>query len=217
MTEEVMDKHNPRTLPIRTRRVLAGNGEATMTRTVLCPQHGEAVTLSLCGECPRCLRVDQDGVQCAPDTPHPSMRWASRLHRILSSAADRVAIADVMSRDVACVQDDVSIDSLRALLRDRAIGAVPVVDGLGYPIGVVSKSDLLRESAENEATVAEMMTPMAYTLREDDPLSRAAAVMTVEHVHHLPVVAADGRVVGMLSSLDFARWVAAQSAFVDEA
>ena len=60
------------------------------------------------------------------------------------------------------------------------------------------------------------MTPVAYTLREDDPLSRAAAVMAVEHVHHLPIVAADGRVVGMLSSLDFARWIAAQSAFVDE-
>jgi CBS domain-containing protein len=212
-----MDKHKPHPYPIRTRRILAGNGEATATRTVLCPQHGEAVSLALCGECPRCQEISERGVTCTPDTPHPTMRWASRLHRILPSAADRVAIADVMSRDVACVRSDVGVESLLALFRDRAIGAVPVVDAEGFPIGVVSKSDLVRERDELGFTVADLMTPMAYTLREDDPLSRAAGVMAVESVHHLPIVAADGRVVGMLSSLDFVRWVAAQAAFVDEA
>ena len=212
-----MNKHRTHPLPIRTRRVLAGNGEATVTRTVLCPQHGQAVALAACGDCPRCVEISDAGVTCQPDTPHPTMRWASRLHRILPSAADRVAIADVMSRDVACVRDDVSIESLLALFRDRAIGAAPVVDGDGFPVGIVSKSDLVRERDELEFTVADLMTPMAYTLREDDPLSRAAAVMAVERVHHLPIVAADGRVVGMLSSLDFARWVAAQAAFLDEA
>jgi len=212
-----MHTHKRHPLPIRTRRILAGDGEATVTRTVLCPQHGEAVALALCGECPRCEHIGEEGVTCTPDAPHPTMRWASRLHRILPSAADRVAIADVMSRDVACVRDDVSIESLLALFRDRSIGAAPVVDGDGFPVGIVSKSDLVRERDELEFTVADLMTPMAYTLREDDPLSRAAAVMAVERVHHLPIVAADGRVVGMLSSLDFARWVAAQAAFLDEA
>ena len=211
-----MNKLKPLTLPIRTRRVLAGDGDASVTRTVLCPQHGEAVALALCGECPRCVEISDAGVRCRPDAPHPTMRWSSRLHRILPSAADRVAIAEVMARDVACVRKDVSVESLMALFRDRAIGAAPVVDRDGFPIGVVSKSDLARERDELEFTVADLMTPVAFTLREDDPLSRAAAVMAVEHVHHLPIVAADGRVVGMLSSLDFARWVAAQAAFVDE-
>jgi CBS domain-containing protein len=175
------------------------------------------VALSLCGECPRCVAIADGGVTCRPDVVRPTMRWSSRLHRILPSAADRVAIADVMSRDVACVREEVGIESLEALFRDRGIGGAPVVDGDGYPIGMVTKTDLARERRENEATVRELMTPIAYTLREDEPLSRAAAVMAIEHVHHRPVVAADGRVVGMLSSLDFARWVAAQSAFVDEA
>ena len=211
-----MNKHKPHTLPIRTRRILDGDGDVTATRTVLCPQHGEAVALALCGECARCEKIDEGGVQCRPDDPQPMMRWSSRLHRILPSAADRVAIATLMSRDVACVRNNVGVESVAALFRDRAIGAVPVVDAAGYPIGMVAKSDLWRERDESDATVADVMTPVAYTLREDDPLSRAAAVMAVEHVHHLPVVAADGRVVGMLSSLDFARWIAAQAAFVDE-
>jgi CBS domain-containing protein len=211
-----MNNHRSHPLPIRTRRILAGDGEATATRTVLCPQHGEAVALARCGECPRCEQISDKGVSCTPDAPLPTMRWASRLHRILPSAADRVAIAEVMTRDVACVRDDVSVESLQALLRDRGIGAVPVVDCEGFPVGLVSKSDLVRERWPDDASVAELMTPLAFTMREDDPLSGAAAVMTVERVHHLPIVAADGRVVGMLSSLDFARWIAAQAAFVDE-
>jgi CBS domain-containing protein len=212
-----MNTPKPQMLPIRTRRTLAGDGEVTTVRTVLCPQHGEAVTLAFCGECPRSGEIGERGVTCLPEAPRPTMRWTSHLRRILPSAADRVAVADVMSRDVACVREDVSVESLAALLRDRGIGAAPVVDGDGFPIGVVSKSDLVRERDELDFTVADLMSRVAFTLREDDPLSRAAAVMAVEHVHHLPIVAADGRVVGMLSSLDFVRWVAAQSAFVDEA
>jgi CBS domain-containing protein len=210
-----MNKHEPRALPIRTRRTLAGDGEVTTTRTVFCPRHVEAVALALCGECPRCDEIGERAVICTPDPPPSTMRRALRRHDILMSAADRVAIGEVMSRDVACVRDDVSIESLAALLRDREIGAVPVVDGDGIPIGIVSKSDLIRERDELDFTVADVMTPMAFTLREDDPLAQAAAVMTVEQVHHLPIVAADGAVVGMLSSLDFVRWVAAQSAFAE--
>jgi CBS domain-containing protein len=212
-----MEKLKARKLPVRTRRILDGNGEATVTRSVLCPRHGEAVALSLCGECPRCEHIGDGGVVCRPDVALPTMRWSSRLHRILPSAADRVAVSDVMSRDVACVRDDVGLESLEALLFERGIGGAPVVDGDGFPVGMVTRSDLARERRENEATVRDLMTPVAYTLREDEPLSRAAAIMTIERVHHLPIVAVDGRVVGMLSSLDFVRWVAAQSAFVDEA
>ena len=212
-----MDKIKARVLPLRTRRILDGEGEASISRSVLCPRHGEAVTLSFCGECPRCEQIDQRGVTCKPDVAQPTMRWAARLRRILPSAADRVAIADVMSRDVACVRDDVGMESLEALFENRHISGAPVVDAAGFPIGMVTRSDLVRERRENEATVRDLMTPLAYTMREDDPLSRAAAVMAIEGVHHLPIVAADGRVVGILSSLDFVRWVAAQSAFADEA
>jgi CBS domain-containing protein len=211
-----MGKPQPRVLPIRTRRILAGDGTVTATRTVSCPQRGEALAVSRCGECPRCQQITEQGVTCQTHAPRPWLRSAAPASRVPPSLADRIAIADVMSRDVACVRDDVSVESLGALLRDRAIGAVPVVDEAGFPIGLVSKTDLLRERWPDEATVEDVMTPLAYTLREDDPLSRAAAFMVVERVHHLPIVAADGRVVGMLSSLDFARWVAAQSTFADE-
>ncbi len=232
-----MTKRKTRTLPIRTRKILAGNGEETIARSVLCPMHGEAVALPVCAECVRCDRIDAEGVHCAPEMAQPTMRWSPLLRRMLPSAADRVAIADVMSRDVTCARADVSVETLTGLLLDAEIGAVPVVDGDGFPVGILAKTDLLRDhwqngdteevvdevvdgvhvSARAPKTVRDLMMPIAFTLREDDPLSRAAAVMATERVHHLPIVAADGRVVGMLSSLDFVRWVAAQSGYADQA
>jgi CBS domain-containing protein len=133
---------------------------------------------------------------------------------VLCSAADRIAISEVMHRDVTCVSREVTIEALTSLFLERNISAAPVVDADGQPIGIVSKTDLLREP--HHARVEDIMMSMAFTLAEDEPLSRAAAVMDAERVHHLPIVGADGRVVGILSSLDFVRWIAGQSAFADQ-
>jgi CBS domain-containing protein len=233
-----------RKLPVRARHTLHGDGESTSVRTVLCPTHGHAIGLATCAECAQCERIDLDErgrgvVECRPEAPKPTMRWTPMVRRILPSAADRVAIAEVMTRDVTCVTGDVSVEAITAMFLERGYGAAPVVDDEGFPVGVISKTDLVRERWENDdtgvaespaevvdgmhvarvprAVVNDVMTPLAFTLCEDDPLSRAAAVMAVEGVHHLPVVSADGRVVGMLSSLDFVRWVAAQSAYADQA
>ena len=57
------------------------------------------------------------------------------------------------------------------------------------------------------------MTPVAFTLEETAPLAYAAALMATEGVHRLPVVALDGKVVGILSSMDVLRWMAEASGF----
>jgi CBS domain-containing protein len=225
------------TLPIRKRQILDGSGESTTSRTVLCPAHGQAIAVSVCGECARCEHVDGDEVVCQPPVIE-AHAWTPIFQRLLSIAADRILLAEVMSRDVVCVTTDVSVEALTAMLLERGIGAAPVVDAAGFPIGVVTKTDLVRERSENganeeilcdelidgmhvtdvaRATVADIMMPIAFTLREDEPLGRAAALMTVERVHHLPVVDADGRVVGMLSSLDFVRWMAVETGCVPPA
>lgn len=209
-----------RKLPIRSRKTLAGDGDVTTARSVFCPTHKQAVALSVCGECARCDRIDADAVVCEPlvaERRFPTERT------FLSP--DHVPIAELMSRNVACVRLDVSVESIASLLLDGNIGAVPVVDSHDYPIGIVCKSDLARARwdgaaldaealgdgmhVEGEpAIAADIMTPLAFTLCEDQPLFDGAAVMSIEGVHHLPVVSADGKVVGMLSSLDFVRWIA---------
>lgn len=196
-----------RKLPIRSRKTLAGDGDVRTARSVFCPTRKQAVALSMCGECARCDRIDVDAVVCEPQVAE--RRFPTE--RTFQSP-DHVLIAELMSRNVACVRLDVSVDSIASLLVDGNVGAVPVVDDDDDPIGIVCKSDLARwrwGGLEAEpAIAADIMTPLAFTLCEDQPLFDGAAVMSIEGVHHLPVVSADGKVVGMLSSLDFVRWIA---------
>jgi CBS domain-containing protein len=158
---------------------------------------------------------------------HPA---AVARNRPKSAAFSAVPIGDVMTRDVVCVTEDLDIDALFALLLQRNINSVPVVDDRGRPIGVASKTDLVRWSFDRgddsellpvdartpdlpvrrlpRATVGDIMMPLAFTLVEHAPLSYAVALMSVEDIHQVPIVSRDGAVVGMISALDVVRWIA---------
>ena len=124
-------------------------------------------------------------------------------------------VADAMTREVVCVRADLAARDLAHLLVERHIGGAPVVDRDGRPIGVVSKTDLLRALAEHEdlegLTVDDLMTPIAFVLDEDATLARAAALMATEGIHRIPVVAHAGGVVGIVTPFDVTRWYAKQA------
>jgi CBS domain-containing protein len=133
-----------------------------------------------------------------------------------------------MTPTVICVKADFGLEQLTALLIERGISGAPVIDDAGKPVGIVSKTDLLRErfiegdtSVElpnwledsfhldrSGGIVADVMMPVAFTLRETDSIARAAALMSEEHIHRVPVVNLDGRVVGIVTTFDLARWIA---------
>lgn len=161
--------------------------------------------------------------------------------------ADQTPVSEVMTSDVVCVRADVSIDVLIESMLERGFSGAPVVDERGKAIGVVSKTDLLRELHERgdtieappkklrtrgglefqlrpgfhveelaRTTVGEIMMPVAFTLTESAPISQAAALMAFEGVHRVPVLARDGTVVGIVSSLDILRWLAVQNGYLRE-
>ena len=51
---------------------------------------------------------------------------------------------DVMTREVVSVTLDTPVRKIASLLVKHRIGAVPVIDSCGAPIGIVSESDLIR-------------------------------------------------------------------------
>jgi len=123
-------------------------------------------------------------------------------------------VADVMSRVVVCVRADLAGAALARLLVERGIGGAPVVDRDGRPVGVVSKTDVLRAVARGadltRLTVDDMMMPVAFVVDEDATLARAAALMATEGIHRIPVVNRAGAVVGIVTPLDVARWLAGE-------
>lgn len=129
------------------------------------------------------------------------------------SLADRTPVSVIMTCDVACVRPDVGIAALTLLLIERGIDGTPVVDASGLPLGVVSKTDLVREGGTN-LTVSDIMTSLTFALPEAATISQAAALMAYEHIHRVPITGSDGTVIGIATALDVLRWMAKQDGYI---
>jgi CBS domain-containing protein len=140
-----------------------------------------------------------------------------------------------MSRTTYCVRPGVSIRTAASMLLDERMSGAPVVDDDGRPVGIVSKTDLLRhlhergdavEAGDDAAiergfhathvdgtTVADVMMPVVFAIAEDTTIAAAAALMAGEGIHRVPVLDRNGAVVGILSTLDVVRWVAERAGY----
>jgi CBS domain-containing protein len=121
---------------------------------------------------------------------------------------------DIMTSPVVTVTPDTSLKDVAALLVERAINAVPVVDADDRLCGIVSEADLLglEAAAPGARTVAphtarEVMSQSVYTLATDTDATAAARMMLRHGLKSVPVVAGD-RVVGIVARRDLLRLVA---------
>ncbi|WP_225830245.1 CBS domain-containing protein [Streptomyces sp. NK08204] len=109
-------------------------------------------------------------------------------------------VSDVMTRPVVTVGRDVPLKAIVRAMRERRVSAVPVVDGRGRVLGVVSEADLL--AGAEALTAGELMTAPAVTVRPDVTLAQAARLMALRHVKRLPVVDDAERLRGIVSRRD---------------
>lgn len=137
-------------------------------------------------------------------------------------------VKDVMTSDVITVRPETSLKDVAAILTERRISGVPVVDASGKVVGVVSEGDILfKERGPSERTgllawfadpydvaeqlklaartAAEAMTAPAKTIAPWRLVSSAAAEMLDEGVNRLPVVDDEGRLVGIVTRADLVR------------
>jgi len=90
------------------------------------------------------------------------MRAAKRL-------SDGLRCADIMSRDVVGINEDASVDDVRAVLVQRRLQSLPVLDDAGRVQGIISHLDLSRPGHRageiaSEAMFAAPETPVANLL-----------------------------------------------------
>lgn len=145
--------------------------------------------------------------------------------------ASSVPITDVMARPVVTVDPEMGLLDLMRLFVTAGIGAAPVVDKSGTPIGVVSKTDLLRElydqsdiTARAPVEVPELdsgagqppslvsqarhiMTAGPVVVSEGASLSHAARLMAQEHLHRVFVIDQRGAITGVLAASDIVQWL----------
>ena len=70
------------------------------------------------------------------------------------------------------------------------------------------------ELADPPATVRDIMTHIVFSLSQDAPISRAAALMSYEGIHRIVITSPQGAAVGIVSSLDILRWLARRDGYV---
>jgi len=209
-------------LRIRTRQEVAAAGTTRHAGTVACPRQAHEVAVNECLHCDHCRGLERDdgravAVRCGDATARAEARGRTdaALRREPPTLADATPLRDLMTSDVVCVRDDLPLEQLVAALLEHGVHGVPVIDAAGRAIGVASSTDILRAQATglSGATVADVMSCLAFTLPEYGTVSHAAAMMAIEGVHRIPVVSNGGRVVGIVSALDIARWLARRDGY----
>lgn len=130
-----------------------------------------------------------------------------------------------MTSKVISVGEDALVADIARTLLEHRIGAVPVLDADGRPVGIVSEGDLVRRpesrtdsrggawwlawlcSPEERAAeyakshgrrARDVMTQPVVTVEESAPLEQVADLLERRRIKRVPVVS-DGRLVGILS------------------
>jgi CBS domain-containing membrane protein len=122
-----------------------------------------------------------------------------------------VRCADIMSRDVVTARPTLSSQQAWSLMLKHRVKALPVVDneGNGTLVGIVTMHDFFvgyaaaRDVGQGaDATVRRMMTSQVVTARPEQPIVELITLFSDGGRHHLPVIDARHRLVGMVTQSD---------------
>jgi CBS domain-containing protein len=131
-------------------------------------------------------------------------------------------VGDVMTRKVVAVGPGATFREIVETMREWKVSALPVLEGEGRVVGVVSEADLLHKeqfrdsdpdrfgavrtlsdvSKAGAVTAEHLMTAPAVCVHAETTLAQAARIMAQRRVKRLPVTDAEGILRGVVSRSD---------------
>ncbi len=153
----------------------------------------------------------------------------SLLHRTEMHAFRRrfgdTRCAAIMSRDVVAVEFGTELAEAWRLMQAHAVHALPVVNRARHVVGIVTRSDFLRHAglqdqpglgprlraflrrtphthSDKHEVVGQIMSARVRTALESTPAVELVPLMSDAGHHHIPVVDAERRLVGMVTQAD---------------
>ncbi|MGO7367541.1 CBS domain-containing protein [Rhizobium ruizarguesonis] len=134
---------------------------------------------------------------------------------------------DIMTKPVATIEEGHNVREAIEIVNTSKIGAIPVVDGEGRLIGIVSEGDLIRRVASSWARrpvphtrdrqnvladyikarswrITDVMTTPVISATLTATASQLAELLQAHNIKHLPVVDG-GKLAGMISRRDLMR------------
>ncbi|MFI8521196.1 CBS domain-containing protein [Streptomyces sp. NPDC085481] len=146
--------------------------------------------------------------------------------------ASRYTVSDVMTHTAVAIGRDAPYKEIVALMDQWKVSALPVLEGEGRVIGVVSEADLLPKeefrtdepradefaaaSKAGAVRAGELMSSPAVTVHPDATLAEAARIMATRRVKRLPVVNDIGMLEGVVSRSDLLKVFLRTDAEVEE-
>jgi CBS domain-containing protein len=126
-------------------------------------------------------------------------------------------IADIMTRSIATVRRDETLQAAAARMQEMDVGSLPVLDGRAVA-GIITDRDIAVRGVATgmipqESLVSDVMTAEVRFCRADDTIEQAMAEMGDLQVRRLPVLDAKNEIVGIVALADIAT---RQSAHTDE-
>lgn len=127
-------------------------------------------------------------------------------------------VRDRMTVKPIVVSPDLSVPDALALMREKKVRRLPVLDAQGHLVGIVSDKDLLYASPSPSTSLSvweinsllgklkieKIMSRKVVTVTGDTPIEEAARIMAERKIGGLPVVEG-GKLVGIVTETDLFR------------
>jgi CBS domain-containing membrane protein len=136
-----------------------------------------------------------------------------------------ICCADIMSRDLVTAEFGTDLEEAWAQLRYHKIKAIPIIDRARRVIGIVTLVDFLKRAdlktyenfqeklikfirstsgvtSDKPEVVGQIMTSPVHTAREDAHIVELVPLLSEKGLHHIPIVNAENRLVGMVTQSD---------------
>jgi CBS domain-containing protein len=141
---------------------------------------------------------------------------------------------EIMTTNVVTVTREDTVDAVAKLLIEHGVSGLPVVDEERRVVGMVSEGDLIYQDKKlhtpafleilggviylenpqritqdlkkmTASKVAEIMTAKVHSVKEGAPVEDIATIMVERGVNRVPVVDAQGRLLGIVSRQDLVK------------
>ena len=136
-----------------------------------------------------------------------------------------ISCADIMSRDLVTAEYGTELEEAWALLRFHKIKAIPVVDKAKRVIGIITLVDFLKRAnlktydtfedklikfikrtpgmrSDKPEVVGQIMAQPVYSAKETMHVVELVPLLSERGLHHIPIVDAERRLVGMVTQSD---------------
>jgi CBS-domain-containing membrane protein len=114
-------------------------------------------------------------------------------------------VGEIMTPHVISVRDDAPLRDVARLLDRHRISGVPVCDGDGHMVGLISEYDLIAK--DHAQTVGEAMTRDVISVMEDTSVDQVRFLLVNRKIKRVPVLRGL-KLVGIVSRADLVREIA---------